>query len=438
MTLLYERISEYVLEEIRSGALGPGDRVASEMELAAQFGVSRITSKRALEVLREAGLIERVRGKGSFVVQELPDLDGVTTPLRGRIAAAPAQARRRPGTIGLIVPDVSEAYGLELLRAIEERCADHGVHLLVRRTRGRQADEEKAVDTFVASGEVDGMIVFPVHGDFYNASLLRQVLDGYPIVLVDRHLSGIPVSAVHTDNVAAARALTERLLDRGHRHIAFVSPPPQNTSSIEERLKGFRAAFTERGPGPHRAHQLTTLRATLPGSFTEDSVRSDVATIRAFRAQEPEVTAFVACEYNLARMLDRAFSTPPDGSGAHSGSTRAEARSGSTPADVGSGARSGSTAADVGSGARSGSAPADVGSGARSGSTPAGVGANVPVIACFDSPGDPISGAPYLHVRQDQEEMGRQAVDLLLARLRGEAVPNLSMVPFRLVDADDN
>ena len=88
MALLYERISTHVLEEIRSGALRPGDRVASEMELAAQFEVSRITSKRALEVLREAGLIERIRGKGSFVVKQLPNLDGVTTPLKGALRPA--------------------------------------------------------------------------------------------------------------------------------------------------------------------------------------------------------------------------------------------------------------------------------------------------------------------------------------------------------------
>jgi DNA-binding GntR family transcriptional regulator len=88
VTLLYERISTHLLEEIRSGALGPGDRVASEMELAAQFEVSRITSKRALEVLREAGLVERIRGKGSFVVKRLPDLDGVTAPLKGALPPA--------------------------------------------------------------------------------------------------------------------------------------------------------------------------------------------------------------------------------------------------------------------------------------------------------------------------------------------------------------
>jgi DNA-binding LacI/PurR family transcriptional regulator len=368
MALLYEQISSHVLDEIRRGVLGPGDRVASEMELAAQFEVSRITSKRALEVLREAGLIERIRGKGSFVARRLPDLDRISLPLKGRLPLRPARPYGVPGSIALVVPDVSEAYGLELLCAIEERCAEHGANLIIRRTRGRQTDEEQAVESLVALDDVDGLIVFPVHGDFYNASLLRQVLDGYPVVLVDRHLSGIPVSAVHTDNVAASRALTERLFDLGHRQIAFVSPPPLNTSSIEDRLEGFRSAFSDRGD--YQAHQLTDLRSTLPGSFTPESVSSDLELIRAFRAKTPGVTAYVACEYNLARMLDRALGRPRE-----------------------------------------------------------------QVISCFDSPGDPIAGPPYLHVRQNQTEMGRQAVDLLFAQLRGESVPKLSIVPFELVDA---
>lgn len=352
--LLYERICAHVLEQLRRGALRPGDRVPSEMELAAQFSVSRITSKRALEVLREAGLVERIRGKGTFVVGRLPDLTDLTVPLR-------PGSQRDASSIALIVPDMSEAYGLDLLNAIEERCAEYGAHLVVRRTHGRQSDEEKAVDSLVAT--VDGLIVFPVHGDFYNASLLRQVLDGYPVVLVDRHLSGIPVAAVHTDNVAAARALTTRLLDQGHEHIAFVSPPPVNTSSIEDRLEGFRAAFAGHG----QPYELTDLRSTLPGSTTTESVRADLDVIRRFRDRMPEVTAYFACEYNLARMVDRVL-----------GGDR--------------------------------------------------------VVACFDSPGDSIGGPPYLHVRQNQTEMGRRAVDLLLAQLRGEPVPNLSLVPFEIVD----
>ena len=76
--LLYERIIDYLLDEVRRGALTPGDRVPSEMELAERFEVSRITSKKALELLRQAGVVHRIRGKGSFVAAELPDLDALT------------------------------------------------------------------------------------------------------------------------------------------------------------------------------------------------------------------------------------------------------------------------------------------------------------------------------------------------------------------------
>ncbi|NUR96182.1 MAG: GntR family transcriptional regulator, partial [Kribbellaceae bacterium] len=105
MALLYERICAHVLEQLRRGALRPGDRVPSEMELAAQFDVSRITSKRALEVLREAGLVERVRGKGTFVVRRLPDLTDLTVPLR-------QTPRHEARSLALIVPSMSEAFGL--------------------------------------------------------------------------------------------------------------------------------------------------------------------------------------------------------------------------------------------------------------------------------------------------------------------------------------
>ncbi|MEV5322807.1 GntR family transcriptional regulator [Nonomuraea sp. NPDC052634] len=367
--LLYERIIEYLLDELRRGALNPGDRVPSEMELAERFEVSRITSKKALEVLRQAGVVQRIRGKGSFVAAELPDLDALEL---SPSSTAAGEGERVPGTIAMIYPDASEAYGLELLCAVEERCAERGINLVIKRTRGSQEEEEKAIESMVDAGLAEGLIVFPVHGEYYNAGLLRTILDGFPLVLVDRYLAGIQVCAVHTDNVAAARALTERVLDQGHRQVAFVSPPPENTSSIEERLEGFRAAFAGRGLSLDNARQLTGLSSTLPGAFTPENVLADVKRIHDFQAREPEVTAFVVCEYNLARVMSRAIA-------------ETEPR---------------------------------------------------PLIACFDSPLDPVAGPPFLHIRQNQREMGRQAVDLLLAQMRGETVPPRSIVPFSIVEPE--
>lgn len=372
---LYERVYDYVLDEIRRGSLAAGDRVPSEMDLAARFGVSRITSKRALHMLAEAGVLQRRRGKGTFVAD---NIDALRTVAGQPGAVADQATSTSTACVGLVIPDASDAYGLELLRAIEERCAERGYHLVVRRTRDRQDVEEQAVRALVDSGIVDGLIVFPVHGEYYNASLLRLVVDHQPLVLVDRYLRGIPACSVHTDNRAAARELTGRLLDQGHERIAFCSPPVANPSSIEERMEGFEAALAERGLPADAGPRCMELQSSLPGLGDASEWAADRAAIREFVERESDVTGFVASEYNIALLVREVL--------------------------------------------------AELGPAARAGR----------VIGCFDSPTTPASGAGFLHVEQDQRGIGRRAVDLLLAQLDGDivgdAVPLRSIVPFRLVD----
>ncbi|MGH3566353.1 MAG: GntR family transcriptional regulator [Pseudonocardia sp.] len=63
----YRRIADDLLARIVSGELGPGDRVPSESELAARYGVSRATARRGLEAVQAAGLVAAVQGRGRFV-----------------------------------------------------------------------------------------------------------------------------------------------------------------------------------------------------------------------------------------------------------------------------------------------------------------------------------------------------------------------------------
>lgn len=66
---LHRQIRNIVRADIRSGVLKTGD-VTSEQELAAEFGVSRITIRHALARLAREGLVVRVPGKGTFVADQ--------------------------------------------------------------------------------------------------------------------------------------------------------------------------------------------------------------------------------------------------------------------------------------------------------------------------------------------------------------------------------
>lgn len=65
----YYRLESHLRESIRSGALKPGDPVPPESQFCQQFAISRTTVRQALARLVFEGLIERYRGRGSFVAE---------------------------------------------------------------------------------------------------------------------------------------------------------------------------------------------------------------------------------------------------------------------------------------------------------------------------------------------------------------------------------
>ena len=69
---LYAQLADAISGKIASGELAPDRPIPSENHLADEYGVARLTARRAAQELRERGLIVTVRGKGSFVVERPP------------------------------------------------------------------------------------------------------------------------------------------------------------------------------------------------------------------------------------------------------------------------------------------------------------------------------------------------------------------------------
>lgn len=79
---LYHQIFLILRNRIYGGTIAPGDIVPGEQELCLDFGVSRITARRALNELADAGLVVRERGRGTRVVTR-PPVPAVTASIEG-------------------------------------------------------------------------------------------------------------------------------------------------------------------------------------------------------------------------------------------------------------------------------------------------------------------------------------------------------------------
>jgi len=291
---LYMKIYNTLISEIKSGRYQDGDRLPTELEISEQFSVSRITSRKALDILAEEGYINRTPGKGSFVTLSSGDDEG-----EEEASKTPEEKRR---IIGFVVPDFSSSYGIDLLSGIEKEAHDNDYIFTFYRTYGRQDIEEKAID-FLTDIGADGIIIMPVHGEHYNPKILKMVLDKFPFVLVDRFMHGIQAPFVGTDNVAAAKKLTDYVLELGHKNVSFISPPVIDTSTLEDRREGFVKSHAEKGIAVDESLWLTDFISTIPGKSSEENIRVGIDVLKELILSKPEITCFFVVEYNLALMV---------------------------------------------------------------------------------------------------------------------------------------
>lgn len=115
-TPLYFQLFTLLKNRILSGSIPFGEQMPTEEELARGFGVSRITAKRALDDLAAAELVERRRGKGTFVTFTAA-FESHHAPLRGEIEKLQNLARKthvKVIDVGQQVPpgDVASEMGL--------------------------------------------------------------------------------------------------------------------------------------------------------------------------------------------------------------------------------------------------------------------------------------------------------------------------------------
>jgi len=85
-TAKVDQVRQQLIDRIRSGFYGPGDRFSSNRETAEQFGISYQTAHRLIAELCGEGLLERRPKSGTFVPGSKPNLAGVQLLFHARAA----------------------------------------------------------------------------------------------------------------------------------------------------------------------------------------------------------------------------------------------------------------------------------------------------------------------------------------------------------------
>lgn len=342
-----------IKDDIILGKYPPGSILPTELEFAETFFVSRITIQKAMQLLKKEGYVSRTPGRGTFV-EDIP-------------------AKPHQHTIGLILCNIAYSFGLNILTAVERTAAAHGYHVIFKNSIDSLKEETKAINDLVAFG-VEGIIIQPVHSEFYNETLVKLHFRKFPIVLVDRYFAGFNIPSVSTNNFEAAQAVTQYLFDKGHEKIGFLCSPQANTSSVQERMDGFTSMYITNRKAADNFHILNTVMS--PHSSNDSEVaRSDVEIIKKFLGANPDLTALISSEFSVTQLLMTALRE---------------------------------------------------------------IGKTVPddySLVMFDAY-ESVTLPLLTHVYQDQEEIGRIAFDTLLSTISEKVVGTKIYVPFRIVEGN--
>lgn len=112
-TLKYEQIAESLRHRIADGEFGPGELLPSSRDLCEQWGVSRATAIKAMEILRGDGLVTPHQGRG-FTVVEVPLARPAGSRHAGTDRTSGGRPFRRLGTPEMLTPPSHVADALAL------------------------------------------------------------------------------------------------------------------------------------------------------------------------------------------------------------------------------------------------------------------------------------------------------------------------------------
>jgi len=203
---------------------------------------------------------------------------------------ARALRKRSSLTIGLVIPNLLNAYYTALADSLSQLLYERGYHLLLASTRDDPEIEQNMLYDMVGRA-VDGLIWVP---SSTSPALLDYLLDQHtPAVSIVRRVPDDRLDAVIFEDYEGSQSATQHLISLGHERIGFIGGDIRYSSN-HDRWQGFLQAIQESG---------ISLDESLVRLGTTRSLWGELAATELLALNPPPTAIFVASNAMMPGVL---------------------------------------------------------------------------------------------------------------------------------------
>ncbi|HKL13385.1 MAG TPA: GntR family transcriptional regulator [Halanaerobiales bacterium] len=199
----YIKIKNDIEDMINEGKIKPGSKLPTENELSEKYGVSRHTVRKALNILRQEGLLYRKQGVGTFYK---------------------SNSNKTTKNIGFISISLHAYIFADMLSSVDKILYENGYQILLGNSMDNHEREKEILKEFIKKN-VDGLIIEPAKSarNYPNTSLLKRfVNNNIPVTILDSKFKEDNFNNITVDDEHGGILATEHLLEMGHENIAMI------------------------------------------------------------------------------------------------------------------------------------------------------------------------------------------------------------------------
>ncbi len=159
-------------------------------------------------------------------------------------AIARGLVTKQSNIIGLLIPNITNPYHLELAKGVEDAAAERGYNTILCDGANSTKKESSHID-FLNDHYVSG-VVYSNTEEISEETFLKIKSFSMKSVFVDSRIAWDRAYNINADNKKAMKEVVRFLYENGHRQIAFVGGPATTYSTIK-RFEGYKEALDELG-----------------------------------------------------------------------------------------------------------------------------------------------------------------------------------------------